>query len=780
MEGDKDKLYQALFAQFIKAHPEKCKKECQKEVIKLWNEIKNDEDFPKKYEQLLKSIESTFLKKKGTLLKFWATSMSKSTEPKTDNVTKESPTIPPVCPKKPQENFCTPTQKPVQDKLNKDLGLITGKILALKSVQTAGLLTQENEKELNDLQAQKIELERTLKIKIGSAERQKKYRENRKREIGNLITQNPDISKKMRVFESPGRPRLEVDQPEILKAICDIALFGSAAHDRRQNEVIRTVKTLDQLNEELKRIGFSISRTGTYLRLVPKKQNSTEGMRHVVTAPVKLVKAQNDSHKDHIDGKFCSANIGMLEELASVLGPQQVCFLSQDDKARVALGLPAANKQSPILMHMQYRITLPDHDWVVAPGHKLIPSVYAGIIIKPGLLGQKAAVTYSGPTYIAIRSGKHSTSTAYSHAKDIDRLLELTAFDPITRFKGIVKPIFIFTVDGGPDENPRYIKVINVAIHHFLQNNMDAIFIACNAPGRSAYNRVERRMAPLSRELAGVILPHDHFGTHLDSKLKTTDLELERINFSYAGQTLAEIWSKLSFDNYETKAEYIDPISSDLNESELLKKGPEWFSIHVTTSQYMTQIVKCTDESCCSRPRSNIFDVLKNRFLPPPVPIQQTDDGLKVAESKDINRGVFASLFLAGSLNFDNLLKDRMSGFKSIPHDMFCPSLNGKLVTRICKICQKYFSSLTILKDHYKWHKSTYKPDKVRPKRITATRGHEHLMVVGDDNMEAEWINQEFLESESVLPDYNSKNECESFPVFSVEETLSNLWENSL
>lgn len=41
-----------------------------------------------------------------------------------------------------------------------------------------------------------------------------------------------------------------------------------------------------------------------------------------------------------------------------------------------------------------------------------------------------------------------------------------------------------------------------------------------NAPGRSAFNRAERRMAPLSRELAGLILPHDRYGTHLDSQGK--------------------------------------------------------------------------------------------------------------------------------------------------------------------------------------------------------------------------------------------------------------------
>ena len=101
-----------------------------------------------------------------------------------------------------------------------------------------------------------------------------------------------------------------------------------------------------------------------------------------------------------------------------------MCFISQDDKCRVLIGVTAANKQSPLLMHVEYRISLPDHDWVVADQHKLIPSVYAGIGIMPDGLGNKEAVSYYGSTYIAIRSGKHSSSTAMNHGLDFERLLK--------------------------------------------------------------------------------------------------------------------------------------------------------------------------------------------------------------------------------------------------------------------------------------------------------------------------------------------------------------------
>ena len=53
-------------------------------------------------------------------------------------------------------------------------------------------------------------------------------------------------------------------------------------------------------------------------------------------------------------------------------------------------------------------------------------------------------------------------------------------------------------------------------------------------------------MAPLSKALAGVLLPHDtYYGNHLDSEGKTTDTELEKKNFKKAGESLAEIWGEM-------------------------------------------------------------------------------------------------------------------------------------------------------------------------------------------------------------------------------------------
>ncbi|GBN03831.1 hypothetical protein AVEN_233030-1 [Araneus ventricosus] len=229
-----------------------------------------------------------------------------------------------------------------------------------------------------------------------------------------------DIKRKLSLRDSVGRQSLNVDQPLLLKTIADIAIIRSAADAKRRSESIRSVKTLDDLTAELKKVGFTISRT--YLRLLPRNSSTIEGRRHFTTVPVKLSGAQADYHRSHIDSQFAATSKRYLETLASILGPTQVFFLSQNDKARVRLGITAANEQAPILMHMEYRVCLPDHDWVIAERHKLIPSVYAGIVIAPKMPGQSKAVGYSGPTFIAIRSGKHSSSTANAHAQDFETL----------------------------------------------------------------------------------------------------------------------------------------------------------------------------------------------------------------------------------------------------------------------------------------------------------------------------------------------------------------------
>jgi len=638
---------------------------------------------------------------------------------------------------------------PAQQKLQQEISLQQAEIAMLVCRRNLNALNEDEMKLKDKLERDLKAKESELSAKRKAQQRQQKFRCDKKSKFEELCQQNPELQKQLNMRKSRGRPSVDDDQPDLLKAIVDIATYGSAADDRRRTESIRAIKTLDELTTALHAKGFNISRSGVYLRLLPRSSDTHEGKRHVTTAPVKLLRAQADCHRLHVDGKFARATINNLEELAALLGPQEVCFLSNDDKARVPIGLTAANKQAPLVMHMEYRVTLPDHDWVVATGHKLIPSVYAGIDIKPGGIKCPNFVSYSGPTYVAIRSGKHSSSTALSHASDFHRLLHQSTFEELLKDKttGLVKPVMIVTVDGGPDENPRYEKVITVAIDHFLENDLDAYFVATNAPGRSAYNRVERRMAPLSRELAGLILPHEHFGSHLDSQGRTVDDSLEQANFAYAGQALSEVWSGMVIDGFPVTAEYIAPGQSETKLEDLRKVTAAWRNAHVRESQYFTQIVKCADLNCCRRPRSSYSLLFPERFLPPPVPLMQTPDGLRAPDySTDADHSIFPSLFLLKSVH-PSMLPRSVASFKLLPYDAYCPSVQSQLVRRMCSKCGLYHASLASLNAHLKQCGVAQQAVRVRPVRLAARRQRELMVVIAhNEDEDVEWLDEDMVD----------------------------------
>ncbi|CAG8789540.1 3087_t:CDS:2, partial [Dentiscutata erythropus] len=402
-----------------------------------------------------------------------------------------------------------------------------------------------------------------------------------------------------------GHSSLEKAQPGLLETIVQIVSSDGQANYRRHSEIVRSIKTLDQLQEVLTNMNYKLSRSATYFRLISKWHNTNEGRWHVKTVPVKLLKLQNTARRSHIDTRFCAALIRNLKEIVSLLGPKCALVISQDDKAQIPLGLAAANKQAPILMRLEYRIELLDHDWVVAEKHKLILSVYAILDIQEGKYGHTDAVTYSGPTFIRIHS-------------------------------------VVMLSDGGPNENPRYRKTIQMMIEHFDKYNLDTIIVAYFAPHQSASNPVERRMAPLSHDLAGVILPHDTFETYLDSQLKTNDDELEK----------------------HPSEEYHYPS----------KKSESWIE-------------------------NKFCQILLNHFFSSPIMVQQKPNGICVATMNVSDDTIYYFNFLLSTLMEGKLIPPDMNLWCFL-FDWYCLTINKSINEYICLYCNRYFA----LKRNLKYH----------------------------------------------------------------------------
>ena len=194
---------------------------------------------------------------------------------------------------------------------------------------------------------------------------------------------------------------------------------------------------------------------------------------------MKLLRPENNLRAKNPDRMFAKSSVDDMFELANLFGPKAITFMSNDDKARVPLGLAAANLQAPILMHLEYKVTLPEHSFVVAPAHKLIPSVYGVFNII-----EKGEVQYSGDTFVRIRSGKHDTSNAATHLYDLAELFQCQEIS--------LKAMFLIETDGAQDEAPRYPKPLSNADHIFKEFKLDCLIHTVNARGLSAFNICKR------------------------------------------------------------------------------------------------------------------------------------------------------------------------------------------------------------------------------------------------------------------------------------------------
>jgi hypothetical protein len=178
-----------------------------------------------------------------------------------------------------------------------------------------------------------------------------------------------------------------------------------------------------------------------------------------------------------------------------------------------------------------------------------------------------------------------------------------------TSSDGAVRPVWFVMTDGGPDENPRHLK--NVTHYSLLMrsnSDVDYLSVRSYAPGQSAYNPVERAMAPYSKKLAGVVIPWFEENSHLSGdKSKVVDSDLARHNFKHAGDILKRYWTDTPAYGQPFECLYEDQIPA------LEQMVPfDWIEIHCRIGQYSLDIKRCSNPQCCAPPKNqSFFDYLK-------------------------------------------------------------------------------------------------------------------------------------------------------------------------
>ena len=78
---------------------------------------------------------------------------------------------------------------------------------------------------------------------------------------------------------------------------------------------------------------------------------------------------------------------------------------------------------------------------------------------------ENGELSYSGNTFIRIRSGKHDSSSAHTHAYGMKELFDSSNLPE--------RPILVPSTDGAQDEAPCYPKPLATAIYFFKHLKLD-------------------------------------------------------------------------------------------------------------------------------------------------------------------------------------------------------------------------------------------------------------------------------------------------------------------
>jgi hypothetical protein len=161
----------------------------------------------------------------------------------------------------------------------------------------------------------------------------------------------------------PGRPPVLIQYPNLLEHIHECIEFG-AADKKRRKEVIK-VRTIRHLREDLdSKYNDYLSRTTLNNYLLSSRSNTKAAKTHHHLAIVANASVSRNERNEHIDEHYCLASVKGAKQFAALFSTHSV-IISQDDKAKVPLGIPAVRKTFKTMQSFQEPVTLPDHDFPI-------------------------------------------------------------------------------------------------------------------------------------------------------------------------------------------------------------------------------------------------------------------------------------------------------------------------------------------------------------------------------------------------------------------------------
>ncbi|CAG8831689.1 17413_t:CDS:2, partial [Gigaspora margarita] len=261
----------------------------------------------------------------------------------------------------------------------------------------------------------------------------------------------------------------------------------SGAADEKQRKEIVKVQIIENLRKSLEE-NYNVYMARTMLNnyLLPRQANSIAVRAHHHLAWVVVSGVSHTETRDHPDRHNCLASVKCAKQFASLFANVSV-IISQDDKAKVGLGVPAVSRTFSTLQSINEPVKVADYDFL------------------------------AGFSQLLVLSWSFGTSLL-THMQNLQCLTQDPQYDEALKTNSKIRPIWMLLVNGGLDENLRHLKKHKNICQIFKKFNLDYL----------------SEMATLSGKLAGITLPIDYFGTHLNTQGNVIHPELALQNFKYA------------------------------------------------------------------------------------------------------------------------------------------------------------------------------------------------------------------------------------------------------
>ncbi|CAG8509998.1 5897_t:CDS:2 [Scutellospora calospora] len=143
-------------------------------------------------------------------------------------------------------------------------------------------------------------------------------------------------------YDQLGRPLLLIQHPDLLYNIHDSVEYRAADIRRRKEAIkVRIVNHLCQNLEENYNIYMCRSSLNNYL--LSQRSNSITAKAHHHPAWVVVAGVSYDETKEHQDKHYCLASVKGAKQFAKTFANMSI-IISQDDKSKIGLGVPAVGK----------------------------------------------------------------------------------------------------------------------------------------------------------------------------------------------------------------------------------------------------------------------------------------------------------------------------------------------------------------------------------------------------------------------------------------------------